>query len=109
MTCAKQTVRCVLTNASGLVSGLGSNWCDSGVDVCPRAPGEGYEKCQTVCNQDGHAEIQALRYARLRGYNLTGGTAYISGHYHVCEPCARALRDAGITTLVIRQEHFRRD
>lgn len=108
MTCAKLTVRCVITDASGLVSGVGTNWCDSGVPVCPRAPGEGYAKCQTVCNQDGHAEIQALRYAHIRGHDIKGGTAYLSGHYHACEPCARALRDAGIATLVIRQETFAR-
>jgi deoxycytidylate deaminase len=110
MTCAKQTVTCWLRPSSWhkvVRNGMdcdpvgGANACDNPQSTCPRAPGEGYEKCQTVCGQQGHAEIQALRHARELGIDVTGYEAHIYGHYYACEQCARALRDAGISVIHI--------
>ena len=101
MTCAKQTVRCTITNCDETESVTATNYCERPQTQCPRAPGEGYAKCELVCQQGGHAEIQALALARKRGLNVYDGVAYVSGHYYGCEPCARALRDAGIRRIVI--------
>jgi deoxycytidylate deaminase len=98
--CAKQTVTCKIfpTGHHGFV---GRNACANAQPTCPRAPGEGYAKCQSVCQQGGHAEIQALAAAREAGADLEGATAIITGHYYACEPCARALRDAGVSEILI--------
>jgi deoxycytidylate deaminase len=84
------------------VLALGTNGCDKPQAVCPRAPGEDYTKCRTVCEQAGHAEMQAVRNLRDAGlYPAVGAHAYVSGHYWICEPCGRALRDAGVTSVTI--------
>lgn len=104
--CAKRRVECtVYTRDTGiepeLRSARGSNDCANPQATCPRLPGEGYEKCKTICQQAGHAEIEALLAAKARGLNLAGGAAYISGHHWICNKCGEALRDAGIKTIHI--------
>jgi deoxycytidylate deaminase len=101
VTCAKLVVTCEIVPRGVEGAVIGTNGCDNPQSVCPRLPGEGYTKCESVCMQDGHAEMQALRRARALDVPLRGATAYITGHYHVCEPCARALRAAGIAKIVI--------
>ena len=96
--CAKVRVRCVIRNET-YGDFEGENDCANPQTTCPRAPGEGYEKCQSICRQAAHAEIEALKAA---GNFAKGATAYLFGHYHACEPCARALRDAGIREICIR-------
>ncbi len=56
--CAKMTVRCTLVTPAGEHI-VGTNHCENPQPVCPRAPGEGYEKCTSVCRQVGHAEVVA--------------------------------------------------
>ncbi len=63
-----------------------------------RAPGEGYEKCQSICQQAGHAEAEAVKAA---GEAARGATAYLWGHYWMCEPCGRALREAGVISVTV--------
>ena len=36
---------------------------------------------------------------------LRDAHAIVTGHYWICEPCGRALRDAGVTTVKIHQTH----
>ena len=96
MTCAKKVVVCLLKSARGeFVAGV--NECAKPQSVCPRAPGEGYEKCRTICEQTGHAEVNAINAAKLAGIDLAGATATIS-HSYVCDHCQSALIDAGVTT-----------
>jgi deoxycytidylate deaminase len=97
--CAKRTVRCLLVTPHGCFSG--SNACENPQAVCPRAPGEGYEKCKTVCQQGAHAEIQALELAQAAGASIKGAVAYVSGHHYVCEPCGAALKAAGAMQVVV--------
>ena len=80
----------------------GENDCANPQTVCPRQPGEGYAKCETICQQGEHAEIKALRMAREAGYSAESAVAVIRGHYYICEPCGAALRDAGVTQVRIR-------
>lgn len=91
--CAKRVVECDIEAFGGAERFSGTNDCANPQAVCPRAPGEGYEKCQTICQQGEHAEIKALNAA---GDKARGGIARIWGHYYICEPCGRALRDAGV-------------
>ena len=101
--CAKRRVICRIVTES-LGPGLrgetfiGENDCANPQSVCPRLPGEGYEKCRSICQQAGHAEIEAVRAA---GEAARGATAYLSGHYWICEPCGAALRDAGVRSVQI--------
>ena len=89
--CAKKHVVCTIATPFGKEF-VGTNECRNPQAVCPREPGEGYEKCRSVCQQDGHAEIVALR---LAGEEARGAVAYIS-HHRVCHECQDALRDAGV-------------
>jgi deoxycytidylate deaminase len=100
MTCAKRRVLCRLITERGETV-LGENECDEPQRECPRAPGEGYEKCRTVCKQRRHAEIAAIDAAVEAGLDLTNAVAYVYGHYYVCEHCARALSDAGVRKIEI--------
>lgn len=90
--CAKQVVTCTLITKDG-ERFVGRNDCANPQPVCPRLPGEGYEKCASICDQRGHAEEQALRAA---GEKARGATAYIEGHTYCCQACQHALFDAGV-------------
>lgn len=79
----------------------GENDCANPQEVCPRLPGEGYEKCKSICDQAGHAEINALAHATRCGYEVEGSIALLEGHYWMCEPCGRALREAGVRMVKI--------
>lgn len=95
--CAKRRVVCIITGENG-VEYRGENSCANAQTTCPREPGEGYAKCQSVCGQAGHAEIEALKAA---GPNARGGIARLWGHYWICEPCGAALRAAGVRSVYI--------
>ncbi len=98
MTCAKTRVRVTLTHPDGR-EWVGANWCAKPQATCPREPGEGYEKCKTVCGQFGHAELDALR---LAGPDALGTTATLEGHSYYCQSCQEALFAAGVVALTRR-------
>lgn len=93
--CAKATVRCTIIATSGEVF-VGTNECGSPQPSCPRLPGEGYEKCKTVCRQAGHAEQQA---ADLAGDKVRGAIACLEGHTYACQACQERLFGAGLYAL----------
>ena len=95
--CAKRTVRCTLVTPSGEQI-IGENWCNRPQYVCPRAEGEGYEKCESVCKQVGHAEEVAVMVA---GPRAKGSRAYIENHTYACRECQHALFGAGVISLSI--------
>lgn len=101
--CAKTTVRCTVRTPDGWkVSG--TNECRNPQPVCPRRPGEGYEKCKSICDQVGHAEEVALLNAQDAGVNLSGATAEVVGHTYFCMNCQHALFKAGVRWLSVRQK-----
>lgn len=97
--CAKATVTCTIVAATG-ERFVGTNWCETPQVRCPRQPGEGYEKCASVCNQRGHAEMDALEKAGALAY---GSTATIEGHTYACQRCQEALFGAGVLNLRVKQ------
>ncbi|MEN9316084.1 MAG: hypothetical protein RIS35_2477 [Pseudomonadota bacterium] len=100
MTCAKKRVVVYLYSKDGRVF-VGENDCANPQPVCPREPGEGYDKCRTICRQTGHAETNALHQA---GDAARGATALLVGHHHYCRECQRALFDAGVSSLMRYEE-----
>jgi hypothetical protein len=98
--CAKARVRCTIVLPFGDRRIVGENFCANAQPVCPRAPGEGYEKCRTVCAQLAHAEVVAVLRLPL-GETGRGGVAYLEGHTYACDPCKAALEMIGVTDIRI--------
>lgn len=101
MTCAKRHVECRITTQDGKTF-WGDNSCSNPQKTCPRRKGEGYAKCRNICDQEGHAEIVALKKARESGANLHNSHATVTGHNFVCSDCGQALANAGITQIMIQ-------
>ena len=96
--CAKQTVAALVIGASGNRY-LSTNYTLTPQLQCPRQDmpsGVGYELCVRVCNQPGHAEVNALR---LAGVDARGGRMIIAGHSYACDHCSSTAFDAGITRI----------
>lgn len=96
--CARRVVRCTIVTPEGSRF-VGENWCATPQPACPRQGDEGYEKCQTICNQIGHAEEVAVM---LAGDAAKGSHAYVENHTHACRNCQEVLfGQAGIKALTI--------
>jgi deoxycytidylate deaminase len=105
--CIKQSVYAMLVTASGREF-FGSNWMSttSGATVCPRVTegcpsGQGYELCQTVCNQEFHAEVAALRACVEAGETTEGAVIYLTGHTYCCDNCIVEMTKAGIYQCIV--------
>lgn len=98
--CAKATVTCTLVLADGKQI-VGTNLCANPQKTCPRAPGEGYEKCTSICQQEGHAEVVAVRKAKAFGASLLGSRAFLEGHTYACMACQHALFAAGVRSFSV--------
>jgi hypothetical protein len=97
MTCAKKRVLARIYAPDGR-SFTGENVCHNPQTTCPRLPGEGYEKCATICDQPEHAEVAALR---LAGDAARGATVRLWGITHYCRQCQAALFAAGVVALEV--------
>lgn len=89
--CAKRRTQAVLTTVDGKVF-VAENVCLNPQPACPRLPGEGYEKCKTICQQIGHAEEQVIRAA---GEEARGSTIEVT-HWYACKPCESLAHQAGV-------------
>jgi len=97
MTCAKKVVTCELYNPFTRVLVRANNDCQNPQVTCPRLPGEGYEKCKSICDQRGHAEEQALEF--LPDGDAQGFTATIYGIGWACRNCQELLYEAGAVSI----------
>lgn len=57
--------------------------------------GQGYELCEG-CQPKNHSEASAIRDAKQNGYDTKRAELYLWGHWWCCEPCWKAMIDAGI-------------
>jgi deoxycytidylate deaminase len=55
--------------------------------------GIGYELCK-YCQYENHAEYKAVQGQK-------GGTLYLLGHTYACEPCKKAMDDAGVDLVLV--------
>jgi hypothetical protein len=101
--CAKKQVWTVLEAMNGDVY-IGVNLCRNPQEVCPREPGEGYEKCHTICETLGHAEDLAIQAA---GTDAEGAHMTI-GHHRVCDRCREVMLEAGVLSWVLTEERAER-
>ena len=103
--CAKRHVSTRLVTFAGRIY-HGTNECENPQAVCPRLPGEGYDKCKSICRQGAHAEIVALEAAiAAEGpYVALGAEAVVEGHYYCCEHCSRQLANAGVRRITVMVE-----
>lgn len=103
MTCAKAVVKARLVTTSGQVF-EGENAVSKPQVQCPRLEGEGYDKCISVCDQQGHAEEQAVLRALMAGVELRGAHMTVEYH-HVCKKCQGMMWSFGITWEVADGNH----
>lgn len=92
--CAKRRTQAVLTATDGRVFAA-ENVCLNPQPVCPREPGEGYEKCRTVCQQTAHAEAQVIAMAGP----AAKGARMVCSHWYACAPCEALCRAAGVASM----------
>lgn len=97
-------------------AGNGFNQGPGQAHVCPRVvlecpSGTGYELC-SLHDPPGHAEPSAIKVAQEQGIDVEGADAYMYGHWWACEPCWKALIEAGVRDLYVTDdahERFSRD
>jgi deoxycytidylate deaminase len=99
MTCAKLRVVCDIITQQG--TARGTNDVNRPQAVCPREPGEGYEKCASICDQPGHAETEAILAAKANGWDLRGAAVYLYGHNYVCPSCGSALAAENVAVICV--------
>ena len=95
--CAKAIIRCTIIAEDGSHF-VGENWCANPQEICPRQLGEGYQKCKSICEQEGHAEEVAVGLAGDKAY---GSRVYLEGHTYACMNCQHALFNAGVKSFSI--------
>lgn len=103
--CARKVVTATIITPSGRRF-VGTNHCNNAQAVCPRGDmptGVGYEMCRDICQQPGHAEMQALVNAALEGEAVAGGVIYIEGHTYACNSCLKTLAEAWIVDVRFRE------
>ncbi|OGL86907.1 hypothetical protein A3I41_03050 [Candidatus Uhrbacteria bacterium RIFCSPLOWO2_02_FULL_48_18] len=97
-------------------AGNGFNRGSATKHICPRVvlecpSGMGYDLC-TLHDSIGHAEPMLMQVALEQGIDPTGCDVYMFGHWWCCEPCWKAMIDAGVRDVYVlddAHERFSRD
>lgn len=97
-------------------AGNGFNRGSASKHICPRVvldcpSGIGYDLC-TLHDSTGHAEPMLMQVAIEQGIDPTGSDVYMFGHWWCCEPCWKAMIDAGVRDVYVlddAHERFSRD
>ena len=98
--CADKSVTACIKTESGVMY-WGMNLQRVAVDFCPRAVGDGYELCQSICKQVSHAEIAAIKKWREAGAVLPA-VIYVSGANKICSDCMAAIVEVGLTLELLK-------
>ncbi len=92
---------CIIAKDDELLSfGVGGNGLHQVTGDCGRLgreKGSQYSDCKW-CDYPEHSERYAIR--GLRSYPFKA-KAYMYGHYHVCDECKKALKEVGISHVVL--------
>jgi deoxycytidylate deaminase len=105
--CVKQPTGAVVVSGVEII-GMGTN-AGKRVEECPRwgsPTGENYGPCRSVCMQEGHAEVMAIRNALSLGHEVTGTDLYLYGHWWCCEDCWRKIISAGIKRVFLMENSW---
>ncbi len=62
--------------------------------------GQGYDLCEG-CHPKNHGEQKALANAKIQGIDTQGADLYLWGHWWCCEPCWKAMIEAGIKNVYL--------
>jgi deoxycytidylate deaminase len=65
--------------------------------------GQSYELCEG-CSPKNHGEPRAIADAAARGNDTHGADLYLWGHWWCCEPCWKAMQEAGIQTVYLLED-----
>lgn len=99
--CLKADVMAMIVDHVGQVATGTNEIQNEFVKKCPRELGEDYTKCKTICQQESHAEIAAIKKAKERGLILEGSKLYLTGHNKPCYNCRKACEKEGITIITM--------
>jgi deoxycytidylate deaminase len=105
--CVKQPTGAVIVISDELLGG-GSN-AGKKAEECPRwgsPTGENYGPCKTVCGQESHAEIAALRDALGKNRSVGGADLYLYGHWWCCKDCWDKMIAAGIRRVYLLEKSW---
>jgi DNA (cytosine-5)-methyltransferase 1 len=94
--CAKRNVTAILIKDDKYW--IGTNWCETPQNECPRITGDNYTKCTSICKQHSHAEIDVLEKA---GNEASGSVLYLENHDHICDECKEALNKNGVYQFIV--------
>lgn len=103
--CLKQSVYAMIEVGDKKVFGTNKMLNDE-VKECPRdlqgyVSGAGYQLCKDICRQDSHAEVDAIKNAKILGIDVSGGKLTLVGHTYCCNDCKDAMHEVGITEVEI--------
>jgi tRNA(Arg) A34 adenosine deaminase TadA len=97
-------------------AGNGFNRGSGTKHICPRVvldcpSGTGYDLC-ALHDSIGHAETMLMQVAHDQGIDPADCDVYMFGHWWCCEPCWKAMIDAGVRDVCVlddAHERFSRD
>jgi hypothetical protein len=97
--CKKKTVIAIILAPNGDYV-VGDNFIENvHVTECPRLNGEGYEKCKSVCQQEDHAEIMAIKKAKERMFDLDKCKIILANKKKMCSNCLREVKKEGLEII----------
>ena len=65
--------------------------------------GKDYELCPG-CSSKVHCEQKGHQEAKIKGISLKGSDMYMFGHFWCCEPCCKALEEAGVANYYLLKD-----
>lgn len=101
--CLKQRVNAIIVTKDNYII-FGTNNINNKIDICPRAnskSGEDYHFCKDICNQNAHAEVDAINNALKNNIDINDSTLYLIGHTYCCNNCLENLNKYNIKNIII--------
>lgn len=101
--CLKQKVNAIIVTKENYII-FGTNNINNKIELCPRLnskSGEDYHFCKEICNQNSHAEVDAINNALKENININESTLYLIGHTYCCNNCLENLKKYNINNIII--------